>query len=395
MSGRRQDCHESAGVGGPATGSCAACARGRGRVRIRHPCVRFATLPDRERAISDIQTVRLRQSEVVYVAVVPLAAINTLAWRLRRAELLFLIWIPFMRPALPRLTLLCIALSLASLSHAADKVVGSGENADTGSRSVLVPSGVSAGVIDTGSGDVFLQTGAVTRNIDTGSGQVELAAGASAGRIDTGSGSVRLGNNTQAGAIDTGSGGIEIGSDVHVEGIDTGSGDVRGGDRVIVDGRIDTGSGSVSFGAGSSIRGDIDTGSGSVRLGAGSAVSGGIDTGSGEVQIEGTRVGGKVDTGSGDITLADSRVDGDLATSTGRVTLSGNSVVTGDLIVRKSKCWGLCWGNDRPTRIVIGASASVIGEIRIEREAELWVHETARIGRVSGAQVQRFSGERP
>ena len=70
-------------------------------------------------------------------------------------------------------------------------------------------------------------------------------------------------------------------------------------------------------------------------------------------------------------------------------------MVEGKVVIRKPKCWGLCWGNDRPTRIVIGASASVIGEIRIEREAELWVHETARIGRVSGAQVQRFSGERP
>ena len=62
-----------------------------------------------------------------------------------------------MRVAPSHLTLLAIALSLSTLSHAADKVVGPGENADTGSRSVLVPSGVAAGVIDTGSGDVLLE----------------------------------------------------------------------------------------------------------------------------------------------------------------------------------------------------------------------------------------------
>lgn len=171
-----------------------------------------------------------------------------------------------MRVAPSCLTFLAIALSLSSLSHAADKVVGPGENADTGSRSVLVPSGVAAGVIDTGSG---------------------------------------------------------------------------------------------------------------------------------EVELVGTRVEGKVDTGSGDISLTDSVIGDDLVTSAGRVTLAGASVVEGDLIVRKPKCWGLCWGNDQPTRVVIGASASVVGDIRIEREAELWVHESARIGRVSGAQVKRYSGERP
>jgi len=277
---------------------------------------------------------------------------------------------------LPRCSVLVALLCFSTLSLAADKVLGPGENADTGSRAVRVPAGVAVGIIDTSSGDVELDGGAVAGNIDTGSGSIELGAGASAGRIDTGSGDVRIRADAQVADIDTGSGSVRLGDGARTEEIDTGSGNVRGAERVVVDGRIDTGSGAVSLGAGSTVRGDIDTGSGSVEL-------------------VGSKVGGKIDTGSGDIRLLDSEVSDDLATSAGNVELMGNSRINGDLLIRKSSCWGFCWGDDKATRVTIGASASVLGDIRIERETELWVHENAQIGRVTGAQVKRFAGERP
>ena len=143
------------------------------------------------------------------------------------------------------------------------------------------------------------------------------------------------------------------------------------------------------------IDGDIDTGSGSVELGAGSTVRGTIDTGSGSVELEGVTLEGDLDTGSGDIALRDTQVRGDVVTNSGAVALAGNTRIAGDLVIRKSTCWGWCWSSDEPTRVVIGASASVDGEIRIEHATELWVHDNARIGRVSGAEVKRFSGERP
>jgi hypothetical protein len=95
------------------------------------------------------------------------------------------------------------------------------------------------------------------------------------------------------------------------------------------------------------------------------------------------------------VTLVDSRVGRDLVTTSGEVSLQGASAIAGDLVIRKSTCWGWCWSDDKATRVVIGAGASGGGEIRIEHEAELWVHEQARIGRVTGAEVKRFNGERP
>jgi hypothetical protein len=156
----------------------------------------------------------------------------------------------------------------------------------------------------------------------------------------------------------------------------------------------DTGSRSVRVPAGTAV-GVIDTGSGSIELGAGSSVRGKIDSGSGSVDFNGVTVEGPIDTGSGDISLVDCQLRDDLRTTRGEVKLEGSTRVDGDLIIRKSKCWGICWGDDQPTRVIIGAGASVAGEIRSERETELWVHETARIGKVSGAEVKRFSGERP
>jgi len=182
-------------------------------------------------------------------------------------------------------------------------------------------------------------------------------------------------DEARVGAIDVGSGNVRLGSGVHTRRIDTGSGNVKGG-------------------AGAQIEGDIDTGSGSVNLGVGSKV-GKIDTGSGDVSLEAVAVSGTINTGSGDIDLVDTAVSGSLETSRGNIELEGNTHINGDLIVRKDICSGFCNDDAEPSKIVIGASVRVQGEVKIERDVELWVHQNAQIGRVTGAEVKRFSGERP
>jgi hypothetical protein len=41
---------------------------------------------------------------------------------------------------------------------------------------------------------------------------------------------------------------------------------------------------------------------------------------------------------------------------------------------------------------VIGPDSEVVGAIVFKREVELFVHESARIGRVDGAEAKRYSG---
>ncbi len=273
--------------------------------------------------------------------------------------------------------LLCFGVLVAGTALAQARIAEPGQNIDGGSRGVIVPAGIAAGVIDVGSGSVTLEAGASARRIDTGSGSVRLHEDARSGDIDTGSGRVELGRNARAGRIDTGSGRVRLDDGAHSERIDTGSGGVEGGARVVVDGKIDTGSGSVELGEGSRVAGNIDTGSGGVVLSA-------------------SEVAGYIDTGSGRIYLTDSNILGEVRTRSGEVRLEGSTHVHGDLLVRTNRCWGLCWNNNpKPARVIIGANARVDGRIKFEHPGELWVHQQARIGKVEGVEAQRFTGERP
>jgi hypothetical protein len=67
-------------------------------------------------------------------------------------------------------------------------------------------------------------------------------------------------------------------------------------------------------------------------------------------------------------------------------------VVEGGLLVRKPR--GINFEN-RPPRVVIGPDAEVRGDLTFEREVRLFVHDTARVGRIEGATPQRFSGTVP
>jgi hypothetical protein len=266
-----------------------------------------------------------------------------------------------------RLTALFLIPFLSTAANAG-VVIGPGLDVDAGSESVDIPTGMIVGVIDGGSGRVHLRERSGAERIDTGSGSVRLGREAVvAGDIDTGSGSVTLGEGAQAGPINTGSGSVELDDGASIGGVDTGSGSVRGGRAIRV-------------------AGDIDTGSGSVRLDDGSQVDGKIDTGSGDVDLKGTEVGGVIDVGSGDTTLIDSSARG-IRTTSGDVRLSGRTRIDGDLIVRKQRCWGLCWGDD-PV-IVVDAGVEIAGKIIVEEGADATVRidPAARVGGIVGATV--------
>jgi hypothetical protein len=55
------------------------------------------------------------------------------------------------------------------------------------------------------------------------------------------------------------------------------------------------------------------------------------------------------------------------------------------------------WGSRKPKvpRIVIGPNAIVDGELRFEREVELFVHPTAKIGKVIGATAVPYTDSLP
>lgn len=197
------------------------------------------------------------------------------------------------------------------------------------------------------------------QDIDKVNGSITAEAGQQYGDLETVNGSIRLEDKAQADDASTVNGGIQGGDDIRVRSLETVNGGIRLGKRVQAD--------------------SIETVNGSVFLDRGSRVAGGIANVNGGIGLIGTEVGGDIETVSGDITVgADSRVRGGLR-------------------VEKPNRHGFSidWGKQRPPRIVIGPNAVVDGPLVFEREVTLYVHASARIGKVTGATAQPYSGATP
>ena len=122
-----------------------------------------------------------------------------------------------------------------------------------------------------------------------------------------------------------------------------------------------------------------------------------VSTVNGALSAEaGSKIGGSVEAVNGAIRLYNVGVGGDVANVNGGMELHDGTDVQGSLIVRKPR--GSSWSdNRRKPRIVIGKNVRVRGDLVFEREVELYVHESAEIGKMTGVEVEmeRYSGDRP
>jgi hypothetical protein len=210
---------------------------------------------------------------------------------------------------------------------------------------------------------------------------VKIAAGEEAGGATSVNGSITVGDDaTVTGNLKTVNGSIRVDSGASIEKASTVNGGLRLADGVSTE-SLATVNGSINVGENGVIDGEV------------SAVNGRISIG------EGTSVSDDVGNVNGQIGLSGAEVSGDLSTVNGDIELSDGAVVMGDLVVEKPSNWS--WGKQksRKPRIVIGPGSRVAGTIRLEREVELFISETAEVGGVSGEMTLddavRFSGERP
>lgn len=205
------------------------------------------------------------------------------------------------------------------------------------------------------SGPVFAQ-----RSIDKVNSSITVEAGERYGDLETVNGSIRLGDGASADEVSTVNGGIQGGDDVSARSLETVNGSIRFGRKGKIAGSAETVNGAIFFDRGSVVRDDV------------SNVNGGIG-------LVGTEVGGNVETVAGDITVG------------------ADSHVKGHLRVQKPNRSGFNWNwkKQEPPRIVIGPNAVVDGPLVFEREVVLYVHDSARIGAVTGATAKRYSGATP
>lgn len=208
---------------------------------------------------------------------------------------------------------------------------------------------------------------------------VNIAAGEDSEGASTVNGSISVGSGaTVTGTLETVNGTIRIDHDARISDAETVNGAIRV-DEKVQSKNLMTVNGSIRVGAGVTVDGSVEAVNGSIAVGKGSSVASDVGNVNGEIELTGSRVGGGISTVNGDVELAD------------------GAVVKGDLTVRKPGGWN--WGKQRKPRIVIGPGSRVEGAIKLEREVELYISDSAKVGGVEGEMTMddavRFSGERP
>ena len=149
--------------------------------------------------------------------------------------------------------------------------------------------------------------------------------------------------------------------------------------------------GGLELGAGAET-GDLKAVNGDLRLGRDAKVKGHVKLVNGTVHLQaGSRVSGDVKTVNGLIEMVAAEVGGNLSNVNGGMLVTDGSLVQGNLRVRDAQVDP----HSKPPRIVIGRDSEVKGKLIFERPVELYVHESATIGPVEGAEAIAFSGEEP
>jgi len=204
-----------------------------------------------------------------------------------------------------------------------------------------------------------------------------LLAGSALARgidVDKVNGSIHIDGDQQAGDLSTVNGGIRVDNGGSAEKVSTVNGGIELGDHVSVD-SVETVNGGIELGQNARVARAVEAVNGGIQLGHGAEIAGRASNVNGRITLDGAHVGGGIETVSGD------------------VEIGANSRVEGGLLVEKPH--GFSWGKNRNPRIVIGPHAVIEGTLDFRREVDLYVSDTAKVGTITGANPQKFSGDHP
>src|SRR5687767_15387316 len=182
--------------------------------------------------------------------------------------------------------------------------------------------------------------------------------GGKAGDLDTVNGSIRIGDNATVQSVETVNGSVRLGRGAHAESVET------------VNGAID-------LYEDVTVARDVEAVNGSIELERGADVVGALSNVNGMIEVRAAHVGGRISTVAGDVRIVE------------------GAWVDGGLLIEEPSGWNFSWKQNRPPRVIIGENAVVGGELRFEREVELYVHPSAKTGRITGATPKPYTGSAP
>lgn len=193
--------------------------------------------------------------------------------------------------------------------------------------------------------------------------------------IDKVNGSIHAEAGQRYGDLETVNGGIRIETGAHTGDAETVNGSIRVDDKAVV--------------------GGLGAVNGGIRLGKGVRAGGSLETVNGDIFVDrGGHLAGDVETVNGAIGLVDTDLAGSIETVNGDITVGIGSHVRGGITVIKpntNQWMPIRIGKKRTPRIIIGPDAVVEGALVFEREVKLYVHDSARIGPVTGATAVRYT----
>jgi DUF4097 and DUF4098 domain-containing protein YvlB len=203
-----------------------------------------------------------------------------------------------------------------------------------------------------------------------------LAFGANARGIDVDkvNGSIHIESDQQAGDLSTVNGSIRVDTGGSAMKVSTVNGGIELGDRVAVD-SVETVNGGIDLGEGARVARTVEAVNGHIALAPGAEIAGRASNVNGRISLDAAHVGGGIETVSGD------------------VEIGANARVEGGILVEKPH--GFSWGKSKNPRIVIGPHAVVDGTLEFRREVDLYVSDTAKVGTITGATANKFSGDHP
>jgi DUF4097 and DUF4098 domain-containing protein YvlB len=195
-------------------------------------------------------------------------------------------------------------------------------------------------------------------------GSIRVDSGQQVGSVDTVNGSIHLGDSVTAGDIESVSGSIEIGHDGSV-------------------GTVNTVNGSVTLGHDTKAK-SIELVNGRLRLDEQAHVSGDVTSVNGAIELsKAAQVEGRLENVNGKIELNAASVGKGIQTNTGDIEIGSGSRVDGGILVKKDR--NSVFTSKRKPRITIGPDAIVNGTLKFEREVELHISNSAKVGEIVGA----------
>lgn len=206
----------------------------------------------------------------------------------------------------------------------------------------------------------------VNESLDLGADEVRKES------FSTVNGNVKVGVNAEVdGDIELVNGSVTLARGARAESIETVNGPVSLDEKAKVE-SIETVNGSVEIAASGQVEKDIETVNGHISLAQ-------------DVEVD------DIVAVNGLIELFGAHVKGDVSNYNGGMHLDAGATVYGDVKVQKPDNG---WSNSTPI-IVIGKDVVIKGNLDVERPIKLYVHESAEIGRLQGAEAETYTSEQP